>query len=238
MATATNPRDIFFEHEVAIQEEAAERAAEIESDRDVDWEALDNVADAMTSMVYKNINEKFQKSFFGQFIKPHFFEETSASKSIFEQGVYAYAFCVITYLTMKDIDFTVPNNPFSKMANEFSDYNDLDQFFFILECKTVNSDLTRFESYEIRAEISRSSMTDINSELRDVITITQLHNAINKDSYPYYCDTMRKKVIYSIFEYDTIRMSNDIDMEYVVNNYAATQCLLNDFQLVNEMEII
>jgi hypothetical protein len=238
MAPATNPRDIFFEHEVAIQEEAAERAAEIESDRDVDWEALNNVADAMTSMVYKNINEKFQKSFFGQFIKPHFFEETSASKSIFEQGVYAYAFCVITYLTMKDIDFTVPNNPFSKMAKEFSDYNDLDQFFFILECKTVNSDLTRFESYEIRAEISRSSMTDINSELRDVATITQLHNAINKDSYPYYCDTMRKKVIYSIFEYDTIRMSNDIDMEYVVNNYAATQCLLNDFQLVNEMEII
>lgn len=45
-------------------------------------------------------------------------------------------------------------------------------------------------------------------------------------------------MIYSIFEYDTIRMSNDIDMEYVVNNYAATQGLLNDFQLVNEMDMI
>ncbi len=140
MATATNPRDIFFEHEVAIQEEAAERAAEIESDRNVDWEALDNVADAMTSMVYKNINEKFQKSFFGQFIKPHFFEETSASKAIFEQGVYAYGFCVITYLTMKDIDFTVPNNPFTEIAEEFSDYNDLDQFFFILESEIIGKD--------------------------------------------------------------------------------------------------
>lgn len=80
MATATNPRDIFFEHEVAIQEEAAERAAEIESDRNVDWEALDNVADAMTSMVYKNINEKFQKSFFGQFIKPHFLKKRLRQK--------------------------------------------------------------------------------------------------------------------------------------------------------------
>lgn len=94
---------------------------------------------------------------------------------------------------MKDIDFTVSNNPFTEIAEEFSDYNDLDQFFFILECKAINSDLTRSESYEIRAEISRSFMTDINSELRDVTTITQLHNAINKDSYPYYCDTMRKK---------------------------------------------
>lgn len=238
MATATNPRDIFFEHEVAIQEEAAERAAEIESDRNVDWEALDNIADAMTSMVYKNINEKFQKSFFGQFIKPHLFEETSVSKSIFEQGVYAYGFCVITYLKMKDIDFTVLNNPFAEMAEEFSDYNDLDQFFFILECKAVNSDLTRFENYEIRAEISRSYMTDVSSNLRDMITITQLHNAINKDSYPYYCDTMRKKVIYSIFEYDAIRMSNDIDMEYVVNHYTETQILINDYQIVNEMESI
>jgi hypothetical protein len=238
MATAPNPKDIFFEHEVALKEEEADRAFEHESERDVDWEALDNVADAITSMVYQNINEKFQKSFFGQFIKPHYFKETALSKSIFEEGVYAYAFCIVTYLKMGDIDFTVPNNPFLAIAEEFADYTDLDQFMFILECRTVNSDLTRFESYEIRAEISRSDATHVSSDLMDFTNLTQLHNAINKGTYPDYCNTMRKKAIYSIFEYDAIRMEHDIDMEYVVNHYTETQTLINDYQIINEMESI
>lgn len=238
MATVNNPRDIFFEHEVAIQEESAERAAELESDRDVDWEALDNVADAMTSLVYQNINEKFQKSFFGQFIKPHFFKETPTSKSIFEEGVHTYAFGIVTYLQMGDIDFTVPNNPFLPVAEEFSDYTDLDQFIFILECKALNSDLTRFESYEISAEISRSTATQGSHELVNFTSLAQLHTAINKNTYPDYCNTMRKKAIYSIFEYDIIRIENDIDMEYIVNHYQQAQLLINDYQLVNEMEMV
>lgn len=238
MATAPNPKDIFFEHEVALQEEEADRAFERESERDVDWEALDNVADAITSMVYQNINEKFQKSFFGQFIKPHYFKETALSKSIFEEGVYAYAFCIVTYLKMGDIDFTVHNNPFLAMAEEFSEYTDLDQFMFILECKAVNSDLTRFESYEIRTEINRSAATHLSSNLMNFTNITQLHNAINNSTYPAYCDTMRKKAIYSIFEYDTIRIEHDLDMEYIVNHYAETQILINDYQILTEMETI
>ena len=238
MATTTNPKDIFFEHEKSLQEEASERAFELESDRDVDWEALDKVADAMTDMVYQNINEKFQKSFFGQFIKPHFFKETATSKSIFEESVNVHAFCLVTYLEMGDIDFTVPNNPFMSLAEELSDYTDLDQFFFILECEALNSDLTRFESYEINAEISRSSETRVSTELVNFTSLTQLHKSINKSMYPDYCDTMKKKAIYAIFEYDMIRIDNDIEMEYVVNHYDEAQKLINDYQIINEMENI
>lgn len=238
MATTPNPKDIFFEHEIDLQEEEANSAAKRESERDVDWEAVDKVADAMTSMVYQNINEKFQKGFFGQFIKPHFFKETAKSKSIFEEGVYAYAFCIVTYLKMSDIDVTVPNNPFLVIAEEFADYTELDQFMFILECRAVNSDLTRFESYEIRAEINRSYATHVSSNLMNFTNITQLHNAINNNTYPNYCDTMKKKAIYSIFEYDAIRMEHELDMEYIVNHYAETQKLINDYQIINEMETI
>lgn len=232
MATATNPRDIFFEHELAIQEEEAERAEEF----DFDWEALDNIAYAMTDMICQNINEKLKKSFFGQFIKPHFFEKKGGAKSTFEEDYHAYGYCVTTYLKISDIDFTVPNNPFSQMAEELSDYTDLSQFMFILEMDSVNSDLSRFKSYEIRADISRSFATSVTSDFRDFTNLTQLYNAINKNIYPEYCDTMKKKVIYSIFEYDAIRLENDIDMEYIVNNYENTQIILNDFHLVNEMD--
>lgn len=69
MATAHNPKDIFFEHEMAVQEEDAERAAERESAHDIDWEALDKLTDAMSDMVLQNINEKFQKSIFGIIIE-------------------------------------------------------------------------------------------------------------------------------------------------------------------------
>lgn len=87
MATAHNPKDIFFEHEMAVQEEDAERAAERESAHDIDWEALDKLTDAMSDMVLQNINEKFQKSIFGKFIKPHFFQnridQNPSSKKVF-----------------------------------------------------------------------------------------------------------------------------------------------------------
>lgn len=238
MATAHNPKDIFFEHEMAVQDEEAERAAERESAHDIDWESLDKITDAMSDMVLQNINEKFQKSIFGKFIKPHFFQNRTGVKSIFEEGVFVYGYCVSTYFTMADIDFSVPNNPFSVIAEEFADYTDLDQFLIVLEMKSIDSDLTRFESYDIRIDIRTSQNSVDSSTLMDLQNMTQLHNAINKNNYPAYCDSLKKKVIYFIFENDRICFNNEIDLEYIVNHYEQTNTIINDYITVEEMEAI
>jgi len=234
MALVHNLKEILSEHDNALYEDILDRDAE----HHLDWEALDMNADAMTSMVYQNINENFKKSFFGQFIKSHYFEKSMNDKSPLEQSVFAHGFCVVVHLNTDDINFSISNNPFSEITEIFSDLCDLKEFSIVLEFNTCNSDLSRIENYEVRASVERSQFTYSSpaNYLIDFASSLHLKNGLNRQKYPEFCNTRRKKVIYSIFEYDSICQKYDIDLEYLVNHYDEAHSIINDYSLVNAME--
>lgn len=234
MTLVHNLKDILSEHEIALREDALER----EEESNLDWEALSMTADAMSDMVYINVNENFQKSFFGKFLKPTYFEKSIKGKSPLDDAIFAHGFCVVTYIKMEHIDFTITNNPFTNIVEEFSDLVDLNEFSLVLTFNTRNSDLSCIENYEVTASIDRSEHTHSSpaNYLVDFANSIHLQNGLKEECYPAYCDTRRKKVIYTIFKYDAICKAYDIDLEYIVNHYNEAHSIINDYLLVNAME--
>lgn len=236
MALVHNLKNILSEHDMALREDALERKEE----NNLDWEALAMTTDAMTDMVYKNINENVQKSFFGKFIKPTYFEKSIKGKSPLDYAIFAHGFCVVTHIGMDYIDLTVDNNPFTDIVEEFSDLIDLKELSFVLTFNTRNSDLSCIENYEIHASVDRSEHTHSSptNYLMSFDNSTHLKNGLKEDDYPDYCDTRRKKVIYTIFKYDSVCKTYNIDLEYIVNHYHEAHSIINDYLLVNAMEKI
>jgi hypothetical protein len=55
---------------------------------------------------------------------------------------------------------------------------------------------------------------------------------------PDYCQTVREKIIYVIFEYDEICREFNIDKEFIIKNYANIHTIINDYKTVKQMNKI
>lgn len=205
---------------------------------DLCWNKIDREVKQMTEMVVSNdFTGKFKKTVFGVYFNDAFYDQSQGT-SRFEAITYVYGFTMLIAFKWTDINFDDVNNPMAVYAHQYKEIADLEELTFIFECAFKDADLTQVKSTEdIYIEIARSTTTgDHAISVADVQNIEKLNRRLWNS--PDYCQTVRERVLYFIFEDDHIVKKHGMSLETIVKDYQGTQQFINDFLLVEAMNKI
>jgi hypothetical protein len=192
-------------------------------------------------MIDNNIYDHIKNSYLGQFIKSNFFLKVGGF-SEFEKTSLVTMNSVEVLIDVSYINQSIPNNPFSDIIKEFKTISDLKEFYINLEFYyELGDDEIIIEDCIIRAGIHPSDNTRSLSfmiNLSSIKNMEYLQRELKRLMIPDYCQTVREKIIYVIFEYDEICREFNIDKEFIIKNYANIHTIINDYKTVKQMNKI
>lgn len=207
---------------------------------DIDFEQLDNIAEAITDhLVSNDINKKFKNSPIGHFFNDDFFSiNESNEKSKFYNNSAFYGFSGIIRFHAIDLDFEIKNNPLVEYVKQFNGYLDIEELSFTIHLTFNNSDMAKIETYQLLCDLYRSDATTHYevTNIMNLFDINQLEQFLTRDNnFPMSCKTLRQKIIFFVFECDNVVQKEKMEMDDIINSYHDTKESIKNIQTVYEM---